>query len=134
MNISNLHSAHYTNLGDGEYTFHVKATDHSGRTSSNVATLSFTIRPPFWKEAWFVGILIGVALAGLYYWRSAFQQKIKSQQILNQVATSLYSKSTLEDVFWAVAKNCIDLLRFEDCVVYMLHADRDVLIQKAARA
>jgi signal transduction histidine kinase len=132
VNVGNLHSAHYTNLGDGDYIFQVKAIDHSGRSSSNIARLSFTIRPPFWKEAWFIGILIGAALGGLYYWRRTLQQKIKSQQILNQVATSLYSKSTLEEVFWAVAKSCIDLLHFEDCVVYMLQTDREVLIQKAA--
>jgi ligand-binding sensor domain-containing protein/signal transduction histidine kinase len=132
IDAGNSHTARYTNLGEGQYTFHVKATDHSGRQSNDEATLSFVIRPPFWKEAWFIGILIAGCLYGLYAWRRALQRKIKSQQILNQVATSLYNKSTLEDVFWTVARNCIELLHFEDCVIYMLQPDRDMLIQKAA--
>lgn len=132
INAGNSHAARYTNLSEGEYTFKVKAVDHSGRPSSNTATLSFTIRPPFWKEIWFIGILLAAILVALHYWRRMLQRKIRSQQILNQVATSLYSKSTIEDVFWAVAKNCIDLLHFEDCVVYMLQPDRGMLIQKAA--
>jgi signal transduction histidine kinase/ligand-binding sensor domain-containing protein len=132
INAGNLHTARYTNLGEGEYIFQVKAIDHSGRPSDNVATLSFIIKPPFWKEAWFIGLLIVAGLFGLYSWRRKLQQKIKSQQILNQVATSLYNKSTLEDVFWAVSKNCVELLHFEDCVVYMLQSERNILIQKAA--
>lgn len=125
------HSANYTNLDNGSYTFKVKAVDHTGRSSLNTASIQFIIRAPFWKTWWFVGLVSTLAVVSLFLWIRSLQQKIRSQKILNQVATSLYNQSTYEEVFWTVAQSCVDLLTFEDCVVYLLD-DRGVLIQKAA--
>jgi signal transduction histidine kinase len=60
------------------------------------------------------------------------QRRIQSEKILTQVATALYNKSTYDEVFWTVAKDCIELLDFEDCVIYLVQEDRGVLVQKAA--
>lgn len=132
INARNNHSARYTNLGEGHYTFKVKAVDHSGRASANAATVAFMVEPPFWKREWFVGVLLAIVITSIVLWIQVLQRRIRSQKILNQVATSLYAQSTLEDVFWTVAKNCIDLLHFKDCVVYVVQADRGMLVQKAA--
>nr|HPH45630.1 triple tyrosine motif-containing protein [Chryseolinea sp.] len=129
INVGNEHQARYTNLSDGKYTFSVKAIDHTGKSSQNIASLSFTIHPPFWKEHWFIALLIFVAASSLYLWIQNLQRKIQSQKILNQVATSLYNRHTIEDVFRSVAKNCVELLGIESCVV-SLKQQEGVPIQK----
>ncbi|MEO7991467.1 MAG: two-component regulator propeller domain-containing protein [Chryseolinea sp.] len=128
----NNHDVRYTNLSEGQYTFLVRAIDHAGRSSSNVASISFFISPPFWKQSWFIALILMISIFSFYFWIRNLQKKIQSQKILNQVATSLYEENTIEGVFWAVARNCIELLHFEDCVVYLLDKDRGVLIQKSA--
>ncbi|MBL7857697.1 MAG: GAF domain-containing protein [Cyclobacteriaceae bacterium] len=132
INPGHDHTARYTNLSDGAYTFLVRAIDHSGKPSANVARISFSIYPPFWKQVWFLALLVIIGSTSIYLWIRSLQRKIQSQKILNQVATSLYGQNTIEGIFWTVAKNCIELLHFEDCVVYLHQEDRGVLIQKAA--
>jgi len=123
---------HYTNLSHGSYRFNVRAKDYAGRPSANIAMVSFVIRAPFWKRWWFIG-LVGATAALLMFWRTqVLRRDVRSQQILNKVATSLYNQSTYEEVFWTVTKNCIELLHFEDCVIYLVQEDRGILVQKAA--
>jgi signal transduction histidine kinase len=123
---------HYTNLAHGHYRFRVRAIDYSGRPSANIAMVSFVIRAPFWRQWWFIGLLVTAAVSTIVWWTRVLQRRIRSQQILKEVATSLYNQSTYEEVFWTVARSCIELLHFEDCVIYLTQEDRGVLVQKAA--
>jgi signal transduction histidine kinase/ligand-binding sensor domain-containing protein len=132
IDAGNNHSIRYTNLDNGDYTFLVRAVDHSGKQSSNVASISFAITPPFWLQGWFIALTLFIAISSLYFWIRSLQRKIRSQKILNQLATSLLNQHTIDDVCWAIAKNCKDQFHFEDCVVYHFQEDRNVLIQKAA--
>ncbi len=132
INAGNNHSIRYTNLDNGDYTFLVRAVDHNGKPSSNVASISFAITPPFWKQVWFIALALVIAISSLYFWIRSLQRKIRSQKILNQLATSLLNQHTIDDVCWAIAKNCKDQFHFEDCVVYHFQEDRNMLIQKAA--
>ncbi|HEY3402530.1 MAG TPA: two-component regulator propeller domain-containing protein, partial [Ohtaekwangia sp.] len=132
VNAGNSHIARYTNLSDRRYKFSVKAVDHNGKPSVNTASIVFVIHPPFWKQAWFLIFITLLAGSSLYIWIRNLQLKIRAQEILNKVATSLYNQNTIEDVFWTVAKACIDEFHFEDCVVYLVYEPRQVLIQKAA--
>jgi ligand-binding sensor domain-containing protein/signal transduction histidine kinase len=125
------HEINYTNLDHGRYRFLVKALDQSGKQSVNVASVHFIIGAPFWKRWWFYGLIIIAGVTTLYFWIQSLQRRIRSHEILNQVATSLYNQRTYEEVFWTVARNCVELLHFEDCVIYLLD-ERGVLIQKAA--
>jgi signal transduction histidine kinase/DNA-binding response OmpR family regulator len=47
------HSATYTNLDPGNYTFRVKGLDNAGKWSAKNIALSIIIKPPFWKTWWF---------------------------------------------------------------------------------
>jgi len=51
----------YRNLADGEYTFSVIAINPDGIQSTEVATVSLLIMPPFWREWWFL-TLFGIAV------------------------------------------------------------------------
>ena len=65
INAGNNHNAHYTNLNDGSYIFSVKAIDHTGKPSTNIASISFTITPPFWKTGWFLTLVLAMFLSML---------------------------------------------------------------------
>ncbi|MFD0863403.1 helix-turn-helix domain-containing protein [Sungkyunkwania multivorans] len=52
--------------------------------------------------------------------------------ILSYFATSLFDKQKEEDVLWDITKNCIAKLDLEDCVIYLLDKERQMLVQKAA--
>ena len=101
--------------------------------------VTITIIPPIWQRWWFVtgGFL---ALAGIFYsyiqYRNSRLRKqkeeVETQKAINHFASSLYEQNTIDTILWDVAKNCISRLHFEDCVIYLLDEQRDVLIQKAA--
>jgi two-component system, LytTR family, sensor kinase len=54
------------------------------------------------------------------------------EDIINYFAISLFGQHNVNDILWDLAKNCISKLSLEDCVIYLLDEDRNVLIQKAA--
>ncbi|MGA0555829.1 histidine kinase [Larkinella sp. VNQ87] len=64
--------------------------------------------------------------------RKALEEELETERAINFFAISLIDQTTVEEVLWDVAKNCIARLNFVDCVVYMLDESRNVLIQKAA--
>lgn len=53
-------------------------------------------------------------------------------RVLSYFATSLFDKRKEDDVLWDIVKNAIGKLDLEDCVIYMLDKERNVLVQKAA--
>lgn len=54
------------------------------------------------------------------------------EDIINYFAISLFGQNTVDEILWDLAKNCISKLEFEDCVIYLLDEERNVLVQKAA--
>lgn len=64
--ISKDHLASYPSLPPGNYTFRVQTSEHGNFENVPEASWSFTIRPPFWSQWWFV-LLCMAATAGLIY-------------------------------------------------------------------
>jgi len=58
--------AHYSDLKPGNYTFKVSSTENGAFDNEPVATYAFTIKAPFWQQAWFL-ILAILFLGGLIY-------------------------------------------------------------------
>lgn len=54
------------------------------------------------------------------------------QTHLNALAASLSPLHNEEDILWEISEQCISILGFEDCVIYLLDDKRGVLLQKAA--
>lgn len=68
----------YTNLGPGDYTFHVKAANNDGLWNEKGTAVHIVISPPFWKTDWFIGLLALVCAACLYaFFRFRTQLKLK---------------------------------------------------------
>lgn len=68
------------NLREGDYTFAVRAHNADGLRSDEVATLRFTIVPPFWRTGWFLGLmtLLGLGLLVLVV-RQVSTRKLRAQ-------------------------------------------------------
>ncbi|WP_276502576.1 histidine kinase [Terrimonas pollutisoli] len=79
-------------------------------------------------------------LIGTIYWVVSNRNKkieeqreeIETEQAINYFASSLSEQQTEEDILWDVARNCIGRLHFEDCVVYLLDEEKNILVQTAA--
>ena len=60
------------------------------------------------------------------------QHDLEVGQAVNQFSQSLFEQTTVDDVLWDLAKNCISRLGFVDSVIYLIDSSGKLLIQKAA--
>ena len=88
----NKRTATYTNLDPGTYVFKVKGSNNDSVWNETGASLTITIRPPFWLTWWFmiaVSLLIGGSVFGFYRFRmniikkqkALLEQKVNEQTI-----------------------------------------------------
>ena len=124
--------AQFSNLEGGNYTFKVRATTQPGVWGEDYAKINITVIPPLWKRGWFIGTLVLLLAASVYWFIYSLQQKLKTEKLVSAFATSLYGQNTIEDILWDTAKNCVKKLGFADCVVYEKDEQRNVLTQAAA--
>lgn len=61
-----------------------------------------------------------------------YRHQLEMEQVINYFTHSIYSHHTAEDTLWDVTRNCISKLGFEDCVIYLINPEKNVLVQKAA--
>lgn len=65
-------SRSYQGLSAGEYTFLVKACNSEGVCNEEPVAFNFVIKPPFWKQAWFIAlcvIALTVSIISVVRWR-----------------------------------------------------------------
>ncbi len=146
--------ASYTNVAPGKYIFKVKAAGASGVWSDKIKFIEIIVVPPFWQRLWFrlLALLFAAVIASILIRRREnavakreaektemeklkainYQYQLETEQVINYFASSIYEQDSIDDMLWDVAKNCISKLGFEDCVIYMVDKERNVLIQKAA--
>jgi len=122
----------YQNLPAGTYTFQARAVDRFGRIAGELKGIQVSVSPAFWQTGWFLILCILAVLAAVYGIIHSLQQKLKEEEQLNSFATSLYGQSTVDDIFWDMANNCIRIFGFEDCVIYQKDDYREIMIQRAA--
>src|SRR5262249_7810502 len=61
---SSTRQAAYTNLGPGDYRFHVMSSNGDGAWNGDEAVVSLSIAPAFWQSGWFRAVLLlGACLA-----------------------------------------------------------------------
>lgn len=132
MPAANSYSVSYQNLPSGNYLFRVRAKLPDGTIAGEITGFPFRIVPPFWRSAWFIGLLLLLIIAGIYWFIHSLKQKLEAERKISAFATSLYGQHTTDDIFWDTAKNCIEKLGFSDCVIYQLDEKKQVLVQKAA--
>lgn len=87
--IGTRHTASYTNLDPGEYTFRVKGSNNDGVWNDQGASIEIIITPPYWKTWWFrilMFIIFACTLLLIYYIRT--RQIISRNIVLNELVRS----------------------------------------------
>ncbi len=92
--------ARYANLPPKTYTFKVRATNSDGQLSEP-KVLTIAIAPPWWKQWWFVSLVLAALLTtgyGIYRWRVAHLLRI--ERLRNQISNDLHDDigATLSNV------------------------------------
>jgi signal transduction histidine kinase/DNA-binding response OmpR family regulator/ligand-binding sensor domain-containing protein len=82
-----------TNLKDGRYTFEVRARDLDFNVETTPSVISFVVKPPIWKQGWFIILVTSFLLIiGFYEYRL-----IKRNRSLSKLNVSLQdANETLE--------------------------------------
>jgi signal transduction histidine kinase/ligand-binding sensor domain-containing protein/CheY-like chemotaxis protein len=93
VNIGNRRFASFTNLSPGEYTFKVKAANHSGLWNENFASIRINIRPPFWQTFLFRAFTL-VILVGMVFF--AYKYKTRNMHKRSQDLQREVDKRTKE--------------------------------------
>ena len=57
---------------------------------------------------------------------------LETEKNISFFTQELTNTNTLDEVLWKLVKSCISKLNLEDCVVYLIDSDKNILIQKAA--
>ena len=70
----------YPGLLPGEYTFKVVALDRYGNRSSETATFSFIITPPFWQTTWFYIVCAIVAVSSIVTYIKYRERKLRTER------------------------------------------------------
>uniref|UniRef100_F4CFQ1 histidine kinase n=1 Tax=Sphingobacterium sp. (strain 21) TaxID=743722 RepID=F4CFQ1_SPHS2 len=89
------HSAYYTNLDPGAYTFHVQASNNDGVWNKEGRSIRVTVAPPFWRTiyAYMVymivigGVLLYIRHRGIKKLEAKFaleQERLQAKQLLEQ--------------------------------------------------
>jgi len=123
------------NLAPGNYTLQVAAAEEGYTWYSSNQMLSFSIAKPWWQTIGFrlsaIALIVAIVLAILKM-RRRKREAAEIQKMLQYFALSGNGSGKTIDILWDIARNCIARLGFEDCVIYLLNTDRNVLVQKAA--
>lgn len=79
-------SLHYAAVPPGDYRFEVQALDPNRGNASAVASLDFTIRPPWWRTRYFYLLLAIVAtLLSMLLWRWRERRLLREQRALKEL-------------------------------------------------
>ncbi len=137
--LGNINSVRFTSLPAGDYTLLVEASINNVDWAAAANSFSFTIKKPFWLQWWFLGLLFISVFTVLWLFIrnrnrkiADKQEELEAEQAINYFSSSIADQQSVDGILWDVAKNCIGRLGFEDCVIYLLDEERNVLQQKAA--
>ena len=125
----------FSGLRPGNYTFRAAASLDGINWFEAKQAYPLTILPEFWQTSWFVGACLVLVVLITYLLMRAYRarlQRKEMQKMIDYFALSGHDHTTVDDILWDIARNCISRLDFEDCVIYMLDEERKVLVQKAA--
>jgi signal transduction histidine kinase/ligand-binding sensor domain-containing protein len=104
INTTDNHSATFTNLSPGTYTFQVISYEHhlTGQKMLKPVELKIIVMPPWYMTWWFrLSLLILIALGIYSFNRFRYTQKLELLKVRNRIATDLHDEigSTLSGVY-----------------------------------
>ncbi len=91
--IGRQHSATFTNLDPGDYTFRVKAANSDGVWNEEGASIHIVIDPPFWQTWWF-RIFSVLAIAGVLV--GGFRLRVRQIESRNKALEAEVDNRTVQ--------------------------------------
>ena len=83
VDLGNKMEVTFANLRPGTYHLHVKASNNDGVWNEEGATLTITVRPPWWATWWAYALYaIAVGAAVWLFYQNRLRQKIREQETL----------------------------------------------------
>jgi putative methionine-R-sulfoxide reductase with GAF domain/streptogramin lyase len=134
VNAGRTLSASYNKLPHGHYTFNIRSTDEHGKWMKTMTSFKLYVEPYWWQRWWaYLAYLTLAILALVVAYKGYKQRKQKRvvEETIDYFANSVYGENSVTEICWDIARNCISQLHFEDCVVYLLDKERNMLVQKA---
>ncbi len=136
---TDIRQARYSSLPPGNYVFKVRASAGRKPWVESVNSINLSIVSPVYMKWWFkiAGTLLAAGILFFIFNRrnrllKQKKEELETEQAIHYFASSLYEHQKVDDILWDVARNCIGRLQFEDCVIYLVDEERQVLVQKAA--
>ncbi len=87
-----VHNVSYANLLPGDYRFEVKVKGWNGVFGEEIF-YQFVIRPPFWRQSWFVFLFILAVLGIVFsFYRYRIRQLQRIQDVRNRIASDLHDE------------------------------------------
>lgn len=130
---SDKNSASYTNVPPGTYTLRLRTLAGLNKWEE-APPIRVHIISPYWQRWWAICLMLAGVATGIYF-LYRFRQKQKRNKLMDEAvdyfANSLYGENSVNEICWDIARNCISLLKLEDCVVYLLDEKQNLLVQKA---
>lgn len=80
LDVGQLRTATYTNLGPGRYTFRAKARNSTGVWSEEDASIDIVIQPPPWRTGWAYGGYVALLLFMFYLRKQYVDLKLRSNE------------------------------------------------------
>lgn len=107
------HSATYTNLDPGTYTFRVKGSNSDGVWNETGTSIELTILAPWYMTWWFRTLVVIFIMITIYiFYRYRLSQALKLQSIRSKIASDLHDEigSSLSSIsiFSDVAKEQLE--------------------------
>lgn len=87
----NATSIRYNQLPAGDYTLKIKGTDSSGNESTSILSIPITVRQIFYKQWWFIGLVV-LAISALVYglFRYRLQQVLAMERLRTKISSDLH--------------------------------------------
>jgi ligand-binding sensor domain-containing protein/putative methionine-R-sulfoxide reductase with GAF domain/anti-sigma regulatory factor (Ser/Thr protein kinase) len=139
IKVVNQNFVRYSAIPPGKYIFKVRASNDGKIWKEAENEVTINVGKPFLQKAWvrLFGIVLGVSLIWFvinFYRKKQMEQQeeLETQMVINYFASQINSYQNTDDILWNVVQNCISKLKFEECVIYQVDEERNVLVQKAA--
>jgi signal transduction histidine kinase/ligand-binding sensor domain-containing protein len=123
-------TAYYTNLPPGSYRFHVQAANNDGLWNETGAALAFTVRPPFYRTAWFL-LLVAAALAALI----ALLYRLRVRRLQSQFTAVLAERTRVaREIHDTLAQSFVGVsVQLELATQLLAHQQIDAARQQLSR-
>lgn len=125
----------YNDLQPGKYQFFIEASSDGVTWVKSSYATQIIITPAWWQSNAFNFLIAGLLfLTGYFIYRNYARKKqeIENQKTLDYFENISYEDASVKDILWDICRNICYKLDFDDCVIYLLNEETNLLEQWAA--